>query len=221
MYDPETPSAIEFRRLYSRLKYKLADKPLSPLMVTSSKHEEGKTTTAAFLGVTVARHDDGRVVIVDMDLHRPKLHRLFDLPMHEGVTEHLQGAAPLEGLFKKTALSNLDVLTAGRMVRTPSALFDPPQLRSFLEDLAGRYSLVIVDSAPLLPVSDTMILSAQVASVLLVVMAGKTPREVVARGAEILRDVDAPLAGVVINNVKGVLPYYYSYKYYGYRQKTK
>jgi Mrp family chromosome partitioning ATPase len=52
-------------------------------------------------------------------------------------------------------------------------------------------------------------------------MAGKTPREVVARGAEILRDVDAPLAGVVINNVKGVLPYYYSYKYYGYRQKTK
>jgi len=220
-YDPEAPSAIEFRRLYSRLKYKLEGKPVSPLMVTSAKHEEGKTTTAAFLALTAARQDDGRVLLVDMDLHRPSVHRSYGLPMQGGVTECLQGAGDFASLAKKTRLANLDVLTSGRMVRHPSSLFDPPQVRTFLESLSARYDMVVIDSPPLLPVSDSMVLSTLVAAVLFVVMAGKTPREVVARGREILRDVNAPLAGVVLNNSKGVLPYYYSYKYYGYRQKAK
>ncbi|MFH1681168.1 MAG: CpsD/CapB family tyrosine-protein kinase [Candidatus Eisenbacteria bacterium] len=218
-YDPEAPSAIEFRRLYSRLKYRMQEKPFFPLLLTSSKHEEGKTTTAAFLALTIARQDEGKVVLVDMDLHRPRIHRLYGLPMQGGVSEFLQGAAKMDGLPKRTSLANLDILTSGRMMRSPSGLFDPPQLRGLFEALEERYAMVVVDSPPLLAVSDTMILSTHVASVLLVVMAGKTPRDVVTRGAEILRDVNAPLAGVVINNSKGVLPYYYSYKYYGYRRK--
>ncbi|MBM3320134.1 MAG: CpsD/CapB family tyrosine-protein kinase [Candidatus Eisenbacteria bacterium] len=218
-YDPEAPSAIEFRRLYSRLKYRMGEKPVFPLMMTSSKHEEGKTTTAAFLALTIARSEEGRVLLVDMDLHRPRIHRLYGLPMQGGVSEFLQGAEPFDRLPKSTPLPNLDILTSGRMVRSPSALFDPPLLRGFLEELSRRYPVVIIDSPPLLPVSDTMVLSTLVASILLVVMAGKTPREVVARGTEILRDVNAPLAGVVINNSRGVLPYYYNYKYYGYRRK--
>jgi Mrp family chromosome partitioning ATPase len=135
------------------------------------------------------------------------------------VTELFQGQATLESVVNRTGLPNLDVLTSGRMVRSPSAFFDPPQLRAFLADLSSRYDVVVLDSPPLLPVSDTMVLSTEVAAVLLVIMAGKTPRDVVVRGKEILDDVKAPLAGVVINNSKGVLPYYYNYKYYGYKQK--
>lgn len=218
-YDPEAPSAIEFRRLYSRLKYKLKDRPISPLMLTSSKHEEGKTTTAAFLALTIAHQEEGRVLLVDMDLHRPRMHKMYGLTLPGGVTELIQGIATVESVVKETSKKNLHVLTSGRMVRNPSVLFDPEQIRTMLDRLTEEYDMVIIDSPPLLPVSDTMVLSTEVAAVLFIVMAGKTPREVVIRGKEILDDVNAPLAGVVINNSKGALPYYYSYKYYGYKQK--
>ncbi|MFH1279718.1 MAG: CpsD/CapB family tyrosine-protein kinase [Candidatus Eisenbacteria bacterium] len=215
-YDPEMPSAIEFRRLYSRLRYKLEGKPLSPLMVTSSKHEEGKTTTAAFLAVTVARQEGGRVLLVDMDLHRPQVHHMFSLPLDPGVSEIFQGRETIERATRETGLPGLHVVTSGSMVRHPSALFEPERIREFLREVSSRFDLVILDAPPLLPVTDTMVLSMEVAAVLFVIMAGKTPRDVVTRGKEILRDVNAPLAGVVINNSKGVLPYYYNYKYYGY-----
>jgi len=218
-YNPESPSAIEFRRLYSRLKYKLEGKKISPLMVTSAKHEEGKTTTAAFLAITIAHQEDGRVLLVDMDLHRPRIHRMYGVPLPGGVTELIQGIATLESAAKKTGLPNLDVLTSGRMVRSPSALFEADNLSNLFESLGQSYDVIVIDTPPLLPVSDTMILSTQVAAVLFVIMAGKTPRDVIVRGKEILSDVNAPLAGVVINNSKDVLPYYYRYKYYGYRQK--
>ncbi len=218
-YDSEAPSSIEFRRLFSRLKYRQAGKPFSPLLVTSSKHEEGKTTTAAFLALTIARQEEGPVLLVDMDLHRPRIHRFFGLPVQGGVSELMQGVAALKDVAKSTPQKNLDILTSGRIVRSPSALFDPAQIRAFLDSLAASYSVVVLDSPPLVPVRDTMLLSTEVAAVLFVIMAGKTPREVVLRGKALLEDVNAPLAGVVINNTKGVLPYYYNHKYYGYRRK--
>lgn len=219
-YDPEMPSAIEFRRLYSRLRYKLEGRPLSPLMITSSKHEEGKTTTAAFLSLTIARQEGGRVLLVDMDLHRPQIHTIFALPLEGGVSEIFRGEAAMESVVRETGMPGLHVLTSGAMVRHPSALFEADRIRALLRDAASRFDMVVLDAPPLLPVTDTMVLSMEVAAVLFVIMAGKTPRDVVSRGKEILADVNAPLAGVVINNSKGVLPYYYNYKYYGYG-KTK
>ncbi|MBN1826803.1 MAG: CpsD/CapB family tyrosine-protein kinase [Candidatus Eisenbacteria bacterium] len=218
-YDPEAPSAIEFRRLYSRLRYKQAGKAISPLMVTSAKHEEGKTTTAAFLSVTIARQEKGRVLLMDMDLHRPRMHRLFGLPLRGGATELLRGTAEPEEVVRPTSQENLFILTSGSMVKSPSALVDSEHVGPLFRRLAALYDTVVIDSPPLLPVSDGMVLAGSVSAVLFVIMAGKTPREVVLRGKEILRDVDAPLAGVVINNTKGALPYYYDYKYYGYRYK--
>lgn len=218
-YNPEAPSAIEFRRLVSRLLYKQAEKPLSPLMVTSAKHEEGKTTTAAFLSITMARQEGKRVLLIDMDLHRPRMHRVFGLPMRGGVSELIRGVADSESVVKQTALDNLFILTSGSMVRSPSALVEPEPVRAMLAELQASFDMIIVDSPPLLPVSDTMILSTEMTAVLFVIMAGKTPREVVTRGKEILDDVSAPLVGVVVNNSMGVLPYYYDYKYYGYKDK--
>ena len=218
-YDPEAPSAIEFRRLYSRLRYKRGEEPVSPLMVTSAKHEEGKTTTAAFLAITIARQDRGKVLLMDMDLHRPRVHRLFGFPLRGGVTELLRGRAEPEEVIHPTVMENLFILTSGTMVKSPSSLVETENVRPVLDRLGERFETVLIDCPPLVPVSDGMVLGGLVSSVLFVVMAGKTPREVVLRGKEILRDVDAPLTGVVINNTKGALPYYYDYKYYGYRYK--
>ena len=203
----------------SRLIYKQEGKPLSPLMVTSAKHEEGKTTTAAFIAITMARQEGKRVLLIDMDLHRPRMHRVFGLPMRGGVTELIRGVADSESVVKKTSMENLFVLTSGSMLRSPSALIEPDSVRPMLNGLHSSFDTIIVDSPPLLPVSDTMVLSTEMVAVLFVIMAGKTPREVVTRGKELLEDVNAPLVGVVVNNSMGVLPYYYNYKYYGYKDK--
>ncbi len=215
-FDPETPLAIEFRRLFSRLKYKENGRSTTPLLVTSASHGEGKTTTAAFLSLTIARQSDQRVCLVDMDLHRPRMHKLFNLPLKSGSTELIQGVASLESVAKETGEERLRVVTAGTMVRSPSSLFETDQIRAAMTTLAETYDVVIVDSPPLLPVSDTMVLAPEAEAVLFVIMAGKTPRDVVVRGKTLLADVNARIAGVVLNNSDGVLPYYYNYKYYGY-----
>lgn len=215
-FDPETPMAVEFRRLVSRLQYKRTDMPMSPILVTSAQHSEGKTTTASFLAVTLAHQSDKRIAIVDLDLHRPRIHHMFGLPLKNGCTELIQGAGDAESVSKPTGLPNLSVVSAGTMVRSPASLFEPELIGTLLKKLTAHFDVVLLDSPPLLPVSDTMVIAPLAASVLYVVMAGKTPRDVVIRGRELLEDVDAKLTGVVLNNSKGVLPYYYNYKYYGY-----
>lgn len=215
-YDPETPMAIEFRRLFSRLKYKQNGRAITPLLVTSASHGEGKTTTASFTALTIARQTDSRVCLIDMDLHRPRIHKLFDLPLKNGITELIQGVATVDSVAKETGEERLQVITAGTMVRSPSSLFETDQIRNTFNLLSASYDVVVVDSPPLLPVSDTMVLAPEAEAVLFVIMAGKTPRDVVIRGKTLLADVNAHLSGIVLNNSKGVLPYYYNYKYYGY-----
>jgi len=144
------------------------------------------------------------------------MHKLFGLPLKSGSTELIQGVASLDSVAKETGEERLHVVTAGTMVRSPSSLFETDQIRGTMEALSAAYDVVIVDSPPLLPVSDTMVLAPEAEAVLFVIMAGKTPRDVVMRGKTLLTDVDARLAGVVLNNSEGVLPYYYNYKYYGY-----
>lgn len=215
-YDPETPMAIEFRRLFSRLKYKQNGRSITPLLVTSASHGEGKTTTASFTALTIARQTDSRVCLVDMDLHRPRIHKLFNLPLKNGITELIQGVASVDSVAAETGDERLHVITAGTMVRSPSSLFETEQIKKTIALLSASYDVVVIDSPPLLPVSDTMVLAPEVEAVLFVIMAGKTPRDVVIRGKSLLADVNAHLAGIVLNNSKGVLPYYYNYKYYGY-----
>lgn len=215
-YDPETPMAVEFRRLVSRLQYKQNGAPGGPVVVTSAQHSEGKTTTVSFLAVTIAHQTDKSVVIVDLDLHRPRIHQMFGVPLKNGCTELIQGAGDVASVTKKTSMPNLSVVTAGTMVRSPASLFEPDLISELLRKLTASFDIVLIDTPPLLPVSDTMVIAPLAGSVLYVVMAGKTPRDVVVRGRELLEDVDAKLTGVVLNNSKGALPYYYNYKYYGY-----
>jgi capsular exopolysaccharide synthesis family protein len=218
-FDEQSPAATEFRRLYSRLRYRNRTNPFSPLLVTSAQHAEGKTTTAAFLAATIARYHHSRVILADMDLHRPRQHELFDIPKAEGpgVAEVLLGEAAAADATVSTRYENLSVVPAGKRVAAPSTLFETVRVRRFFEELRSMCDVVILDSPPLIPVSDTMLLSVEAAAVLFVLMAGTTPREVAVRAKGLLSDVNARVIGVVVNNAEQVLPYYYDYKYYGYR----
>jgi len=110
-------------------------------------------------------------------------------------------------------------MTAGERSTQPGKLFESEHLKEVLSKLEFYYDVVIVDSAPVLAVSDTLFLCSEIEAIMMVVLAGVTPREVVQRTKDVLDDSHANLVGVVLNNATQVLPYYYDYKYYGYSAK--
>ena len=219
-YEPESPIATELRRLYNNVKAKCSENHFRSFLVTSSVRGEGKSTITSNLAVTIAQFPQTKVLVVDADLRRPRMHTVFGVGNGDGLIDCLgHGVDPLR-VVKKTQLPNLDVITTGGKTDAPSKLFESEALSEFFAKMRFYYDIVLVDSAPVLAVSDTLFLSREIEGVLFVVLAGVTPSQVVLRAKESLADARANLIGVVVNNVSQVLPYYYDYKYYGAYKKT-
>lgn len=214
-YDSESPIATELRRLYSNIKARDNGRTYKSFLVTSSTRGEGKTTITSHLALTIAQFPRTKVLVVDADLRRPRMHSIFGVKDGAGFADCLgRGEDPLS-VAQKTQLRNLDVITAGGSREAPSKLFESEMLSEFFEKVNFYYDIVLVDSAPALAVADTLFLSAKTEAALFVVLAGITPSEVVVRAKEALVDARANLVGVVVNNMSQVLPFYYDYKYYG------
>jgi protein-tyrosine kinase len=215
-FGPDSPFATEFRRLLHQVRHSPRVPELKTLMITSSMLGEGKSTITAFLGITAARQKGLKTLIVDTDLRRPTIHRLFNVERKGGLAEVLiDGFTPLDAA-QKTAIDKLDVITSGRVAESAADVFDAEAIGCLLDDLRLYYDLILIDCAPLVPVSDPMLLAGKVDGIAIVIKAGETPREVVRRGVEVLGDDRKRIVGVVVNNLRNMLPYYYDYSYYGY-----
>jgi capsular exopolysaccharide synthesis family protein len=219
VFDQESPMATEMRRLYSNIRHLHGKPDLRSFLVTSAHRGEGKSTIASHLALTVARFKGKKSLIVDADLRRPRLHNVFGVPKEPGLLECLEGKMDPLDVVKDTPVENLKVIPAGRRIDSPAHLFEGEILSEIFKKIRFYYDIVIVDSAPVIPVSDPMLISSEVDGVILVLLAGKTPRNVATRARDILLDANANLLGVVVNNLSEVLPYYYDYKYYGYREQ--
>lgn len=213
-YDPESPIATELRRLYNNL-VSLEERPHKSYLVTSSVRGEGKSTLTAYLATTVSQFPQKRILVIDTDLRRPRMHQLFGLTLRHGLVDCLASNVDPLTVVKTTKLENLDVITAGGTTDAPSKLFESEMLSEFFAKVRFYYDIVLVDSAPALAVSDTLFLCGQVEAVILVVLAGVTPSPVVLRAKQALVDSRANLVGVAVNNSSQALPYYHDYKYYG------
>ncbi|MDQ7051594.1 MAG: CpsD/CapB family tyrosine-protein kinase [candidate division KSB1 bacterium] len=220
-FDEESPEATEFRRLYSKLKNMYAGQNIKNLLITSSTIGEGKSTTAALLACTVARYRETKTILVDCDLRRPRVHHLFTLSKEDGVADVLTGRKRLDACFKQSPLENLKILTSGGIVDNPTELFNSPKMKDLFSEIKFYFDAVIVDSPPINPVTDALILAPEMDGALMVVKAGQTPKEVVRRAVELMRNTGVNILGVIVNNMKEVLPYYYDYKYYGYDYYAK
>jgi tyrosine-protein kinase Etk/Wzc len=220
-FDDESPEAAEFRRLYSKLKNIYAGQEVKNLLVTSATMNEGKSTSSALLACTIARYRETKTIIIDCDLRRPKVHQLFGLNKEDGIADVLMGKRKLDSCFKPSALENLKVLTSGGVIENPTELFNSQRMRDLFSEIKFYFETVIVDSPPVLPVTDSLILSPEMDGALMVVKAGQTHKDVVRRAVELMRNSGLNILGTIINNQKGVLPYYYEYKYYGYDYYTR
>ncbi len=214
LLEPSSPSAEAYRTLRTSIRFLAVDRPLRVIQVTSPAAGEGKTTTTANLAVALARAGE-RVVIVSCDLRRPRLHEFFGLSNNVGFTSVLLGEVPLSSALQPVnEVNRLWLLASGPLPPNPSELLSSARATEVLRGLQSFADTVLVDCPPVLPVTDAAVLSGKVDGTLLIVTAGDTTRKQVGRTVELLRQVNAPLVGAVLNNAPSEGPYTYLYRYY-------
>ena len=184
------------------------------LLVTSSLPLEGKSMTCANLATAMAKAEPN-VLLVDADLRRPSLHKIFHLPAEPGLSNFLVGE--LDDLpIVETIVPNLFVVPAGKIPPHPSELLGSERMREFLDLAKSRFGRIIIDSPPLMSVTDAAILSTQAEGVLLVVKAESVPRKAAMDARDQLLEVNATLLGVVFNNIQTQRNGYFYNSYYRY-----
>jgi len=214
-----SPAAEAYRALRTSVQFLGLDRPIRCLQITSPTKEEGKTTTLANLAITLAQAGQ-RVVLLDCDLRRPRMHQFFDLSNEAGFTSVLLGTHPLvDALQPVKDNPSLAVLASGPPPPDPSELLSSQRTREVIDALRSRCDLVLIDSPPVLPVTDPLVLSAFVDATLLVVAADETSKRALHRSVELLTQVDAPLVGTVLNEVGPERSYAYGYGGSGYYQR--
>jgi len=218
LFDIESPMAIELRRIMIRIGRNLDLDRKRALMITSAERGEGKSLFSLHFALVLAYHLPCKILLVDADIRRPVQHTVFSTRMEPGFADMLQGKAEIKEAVSTTQVKNMDFLPAGRAGGHPSRLFGGHKVRHLVEKLHREYDIVILDSPPVVPVSDPLHYLDAVDGVLYMVMAGQTPKELSRRGVEILNSAGANILGAVANNLAEVLPYYYDQKYYGYEK---
>ena len=187
-----------YRLLRTNLDFAALDNPVRKLLVTSALPQEGKSTTAANLAVVTAQSGK-KVLLIDIDLRRPTVHKLFKVPNHQGLTSLLLGVAKPEDAIQEVGIENLEVLTSGPLPPSPADTLSSQAMSNLLDSLAERYDMVITDSPPALVASDAVILASRKDGVLVVVAAGSTSKRVCKQALESLQRSASPILGVVLN----------------------
>jgi protein-tyrosine kinase len=216
---PNAHGAEQFRTLRSRLYQLRGNQSLRTILVTSSVAAEGKTFVANNLAQAIVRQPDRRVLIIDADLRRPRLHTVLGAPAAPGLTDYLSGAADEMTVIQHGQEGNLCFIPGGSEVTNPSELLANDRLKTLLDRLTPVFDWVIVDSPPCLPVADASVLAGLCDGVLLVVRAESTPTATAQRACQELRERN--VVGVVLNAVEDPPAYYGSSYYYGSDTKSE
>ncbi len=215
---PHSGIAEAARGIRTNLLFTNPDKPFHKLLVTSSAPSEGKTTVACSIAIALAQSGQ-RTCIIDCDLRRPRLHRIFDRVGDAGLTTLLVGDATLAEVAKPTGIENLWSIPAGPIPPNPADLFHSERFKKFLALAAEEFDRIVIDSPPLVAVTDSAILSTLVDGTVFVVRAASTTRALAAQGMRTLADVDAPVVGAVLNGADLRRHEYSYYQYYYYKRE--
>jgi capsular exopolysaccharide synthesis family protein len=229
LWDPKSSAAEAYRSMRSALLLSSIDSPPRVIVITSSFPEEGKTTTALNLAIVLAQREE-RVLLVDADLRRGSLYRVFGIPNQTfGLSTVLTQPESFRDLpAPLPELPTLHVLPTGPRPPNPAEMLSSNRMEEQLRQWKLQFDRIVIDTAPLLAVSDTQTLAVRADAVVLVVRAGVTRKRALIQARDLLWRVNAPVAGVVVNDVDLRLENFYTYRYgvyakdywYGYRQSV-
>ncbi|HYY58327.1 MAG TPA: polysaccharide biosynthesis tyrosine autokinase [Pyrinomonadaceae bacterium] len=214
--DPRSSLAEAYRQLRTSILLSTAGRAPKTLLVTSSVPAEGKTTTAVNTAICLAQ-TDARVLVIDADMRRPRLHEIFKVDNRRGLSTILSSdisEADMLSMIEQHEGSGLSVLASGPVPPNPAELLGSDQMRRLLRVIEAAYTHVVIDSPPIASFTDGVLISAMVDGVLLVVHGGKSSRNIVRRSRQVLADVGAKILGIVLNNVNLRSDEYYYYQRY-------
>jgi polysaccharide biosynthesis transport protein len=216
---PSSAAAECVRSIRTNLLFMSPEKPLRTILVTSSGTGEGKTTVASALAATMA-NGGSRVLLVDADMRRPRVHKVFGIRTEAGLSSLILGEGSLDAVVVRTDVPNLDVVPCGTVPPNPAELLHTAGFANLLMEMSRRYDRVVIDSPPAGVVADAIVISTHVDGTLLVLKAGQTSRDAAERTARNLADVKARVFGAVLNDVDLEDRRYGQYAYYqsGYSQ---
>jgi polysaccharide biosynthesis transport protein len=201
VHTPQAFASEAFRTIRTGLLLSSVDNPPRIVMATSSRKGEGKTTFISNLAVTLAQASY-KTVLLDADVRQRDLYRRFDIPSdQEGLVDYLAGQVSLNEIINSTVVENLFVIPTGFLVPNPSELIGSRKMAEFIQFLAEKYDYVLLDAPPVLPVADSLMLSQVVDGVIFVVRSQSTEKRLAQEATRRLEQVNAPLLGVVVNDV--------------------
>lgn len=219
-FDPRSPVAEAYRSVRTSLAFARPHQDLRTIVLTSPGPADGKSTTVANLAITFAQQGQ-RTLLIDADLRRAVLDKLFEIPRIPGLTDVLVGQRSLQDVVHQTRIANLFVIGSGQFPPNPAELLGSPAMREALRESRESFDIVLMDSPPLLAVTDAAVLSTMADGAILIVRVGATAKTAVRRALAQLRTVHGRLVGTVLNDVDfsqgafgGSYGYYYYY-YYG------
>jgi len=229
-FDPKSSVSEAYRALrtsllFSRVSTVEADgtKLGSLFGITSSAPKEGKSTTISNLAITVAQGGQ-KVLLIDCDLRRPVLHAVFGYNKEPGITNYLVGRATVDDIIRTSPIRNLDIITSGTIPPNPSELIGSVRMKEFLAEMQKRYDLILIDTPPVIPVTDAQIVSTLVDGMIIVISSGVTQTELAKRSKDLVMKVGGKVVGLVLNNFdiyNTYGSYYKYYRYYNYYYESK
>lgn len=218
--NPKSPISESYRGLRTNILLSNT-KDIKSILISSAGPGEGKTTTVANLAITFANL--GRnTLLVDTDLRRPVIHSVFNVKREPGVTNYLSGQTDdYRSLVKNSEIDNLSLMTSGLIPPNPSEMLGSRKMSKFVKLLESDYEMILFDSPPLVAVTDATMISKEIDSIILVIKAGQTDKKAFHHTMANLKNIEAPLDGIVMNAVTsksnyGSYYYYYYHQYYHY-----
>lgn len=220
--DPKSPISEAFRTLRTNIGFSSLDKPLKTLLITSPIPEAGKSFIAVNLALTMAQNEN-RVILVDTDLRKPVIHKIFEEDNKPGLTNILVEDKKIKEVMRRVTdiEPNLYFIPSGPIPPNPSELLGSNKMKEVLKELQDQADLVLFDSPPVIAVTDALVLANLVDGVVLVLGSGEVTREAAKQAKMLLEKVKAKILGIVLNKVDMEREGHYQYYYYYYGDETK
>lgn len=212
--NPNSQTAEAYRALRTNIKFACVDNVVKHILFTSAAPQEGKSTIVANLAVSMSQAGKS-VLIIDADLRNPLQHKIFNLLNFTGLTNTLAEDVSALTYIMKTAQEGLDILTSGPIPPNPSELLESQRMKQILLEINQAYEFVLIDSPPIIAVTDASVLAQSVDGVILVLAAMEVEREYALQAKEQLEKVGAKILGIVFNKAKVPSKMHNYYYYYG------